>query len=377
MKATPRLTTRRSTSTSTFPDDETGALKLLDAKPEVPFQPIRPNLYSSLELLLGFDSTKPESYITTLDFQSYQYYVATGGAASTDPYAGMMEALHDNSIMRAMTRYLRDTAKPIVAIMGGHNEERKTDNFADVVDIARRLTRNGCLVASGGGPGAMEATHLGALLAGESEEVTAAAIKKLAKVSKLPDSSHLFDKATGIIDTATVEALHTWAAPAYEIAQDYPEGGESLAVPTWYYGNEPLSPLATKVAKYFQNSIREDVLLGLAANGIIYTPGAAGTLQEVFQDAAQNYYPAQGGAFAPMIFYGKDFWENTLPVLPVLRALFVVRKGMPEADFERLVTIADSVNEAVDKLLGHQPSAAKTEKRMKAMGFGPMMAANA
>lgn len=345
--------------------------------PEVPFQPIRRDLYSSLELLEGFDLKSPESYVTTPDFQSYQYFVQTGGAASTDPYAGMMEALHDNSIMRAMLRYLqelKDSSTSIVAIMGGHNEPRDKPSFTDVAHIAQKLTQNGYVVASGGGPGAMEATHLGALLAEASTPDLSKAVGELAKMPQLPDSRDLFDKNTGEVNTAVVNQLHAWAAPAYKLALEYPAGGASLAVPTWYYGNEPLSPLATKVAKYFQNSIREDVLLGLAANGIIYTPGAAGTLQEVFQDAAQNYYPAEGSVFAPMIFFGRKFWEETLPVLPVLKALFVGRKGMQESEFERLVTIVDTVDQAVDTLRGHQPSTDNTETRMQAMGFGPMMA---
>jgi hypothetical protein len=96
------------------------------------------------------------------------------------------------------------------------------------------------------------------------------------------------------------------AVPAVKVLDDLADGGRSLAVPTWHYGHEPLTPLATHVAKYFLNSIREDVLLALATNGIIYAPGRAGTLQEVFQDAAQNYYRGDG-PFSPMIFYDTKF----------------------------------------------------------------------
>ena len=70
---------------------------------EVPFQPIRQTLYTSLELMDGYDPAEPDSMAQTLDFRSYRYFVANGGAAPTDPYAGMMEALHDNSMMRAMS----------------------------------------------------------------------------------------------------------------------------------------------------------------------------------------------------------------------------------------------------------------------------------
>ncbi|MCF0179734.1 MAG: hypothetical protein HUJ97_05750, partial [Bacteroidales bacterium] len=76
--------------------------------------------------------------------------------------------------------------------------------------------------------------------------------------------------------------------------------------------------------KYFTNSIREDEILTIAMGGIIYTPGSAGTMQEVFQDAVQNHYLSFGYS-SPMIFLGKDFWENEIPVYPLLKNLS--RKG--------------------------------------------------
>ncbi len=340
---------------------------------DVPFQPIRYELYTSMELMAGYDVTNPDSMASTLDFRSYRFFIANGGAAHTDPYAGMIEALHDNSIMQAMTRLLEAVDRPTVAIMGGHDESRDSPNYAHVVEISRRLTNSGCFVASGGGPGAMEATHLGALFAHASDEQIAGALQQLRSVPELPVSAKVVG-ANGAIDMGIVRQLHAWAKPAYELAQtQIGNGAKSLAVPTWYYGNEPISPFATYVAKYFQNSIREDVLLSLAANGIIYTPGAAGTLQEVFQDARQNYYLTHPEQFAPMVFFGGDFWTNVLPVRPVLQALFVNKMGMSSSDFDRFVAIVDTVDDAVGTLLGHAPSKAKTAYRMEALGFGPMM----
>lgn len=287
----------------------------------------------------------------------------------------MMQALHDHSIMRALTMFFHTVEAPTVAIMGGHDETRTTTNYANVVHVARTLTQCGCLVASGGGPGAMEATHLGAMLANASDHDVTDALKHLQSQPTLPDSAAVVS-CTGEVDTAIVRQLHDWAAPAYEIAQTFSEtGGRSIAVPTWYYGNEPMSPLATVVAKYFQNSIREDILLSLAANGIIYTRGAAGTIQEVFQNAAQNYYPRNAVEFSPMIFLGREFWTEKLPVLPVLRALFVGGKKLTDEQFEQLVRIVDNPDEAVEALLQQRPSPAKMMDRMQAVGFGPLMKA--
>ena len=94
----------------------------------------------------------------------------------------------------------------------------------------------------------------------------------------------------------------------------------SVGIPTWFYGHEPATPFATHIAKYFENSIREDGLLALAKGGVIYTPGSAGTMQEIFQDGAQNHYETFGFA-SPMVFLGEEYWTQTMPVYPMLRVL--------------------------------------------------------
>jgi hypothetical protein len=38
------------------------------------------------------------------------------------------------------------------------------------------------------------------------------------------------------------------------------------------------------------NPTREAILLEVCDAGIVFLPGAAGTVQEVFQDACENYY---------------------------------------------------------------------------------------
>jgi predicted Rossmann-fold nucleotide-binding protein len=345
---------------------------------ELPFQPIRNDLYSSLDLLDGFRADVPASMASTLDFRTYRYFIANGGPTPTNPYAGMMEALHDDSILRALAVFLHEAAKPTVAIMGGHRINRDDPKYAQVVAIARGLTKRGCLVASGGGPGAMEATHLGALLADEDDGEVAAALECLATVPRLPESADVVRKG-GHVDEKIVADLHAWAAPAFELGTRYLErGGQSLAVPTWYYGNEPTSALATNVAKFFQNSIREDILLSLAANGIIYTAGSAGTLQEVFQDAAQNFYRKEDEPFAPMIFFGESTWKCSFPVIPVLQALFVGdvsdKHHISQQDFDRYVKVVDTVEDAVDALIREKPTMDKITNRMRARGMGPMMA---
>ena len=75
---------------------------------------------------------------------------------------------------------------------------------------------------------------------------------------------------------------------------------------------------ATAIAKYFRNALREAILLQICDAGIVFLPGAAGTVQEVFQDACENYYAAETSV-APMVLVGGSYWTGTVPVWPLLQ----------------------------------------------------------
>jgi predicted Rossmann-fold nucleotide-binding protein len=122
----------------------------------------------------------------------------------------------------------------------------------------------------------------------------------------------------------------------------------SLGVPTWFYGHEPPNPFCTRTAKYFRNAIREDVLLHLCRDGIAFLPGSAGTLQEVFQAACENYYSAPE-EIAPMVLVGRDHWTRELPAWPLLSALAA---GRPIAARLVLVDRADEVPAVLGEELG-------------------------
>ena len=112
-----------------------------------------------------------------------------------------------------------------------------------------------------------------------------------------------------------------WVSSAFEVMRRYPQDKYvSLGIPTWLYGHEPSTPFATHIAKFFVNSVREDTILTVAFGGIIYTPGSAGTLQEIFQNAVQNHYLSFGFA-SPMIFLGKHFWTEDVPVYPMIQQM--------------------------------------------------------
>jgi predicted Rossmann-fold nucleotide-binding protein len=316
-----------------------------------------------------FDPNIPNSLGQVSDFLIYRFFVAKGRAAPSDPYSAMMEALHDNSMLQGMFHFL--ASHPLTAaITGGHGEPRGSNTYKAVLQISKRLTEEGFLMVSGGGPGVMEATHLGASLMFKDQSTVDRALELLSAEPDLPDVANIID-SEGVVDPELLAKLHKWLVPAFQVRKDIKDPGASLAVPTWYYGHEPPTPLATHIAKYFQNSIREDVLLAVAANGVVYAPGRAGTLQEIFQDAAQNYYHSQGGVFSPMVFYDSKFWHETLRVKPLLKDLFV-KNGRGD-EYKAKVRYLDGVDEVVDFLVGQEPSAEKSSIRFKTLGLAPMM----
>ncbi len=303
----------------------------------LPYQPIPQQLYTRTELFRGFKPDKPASWGKTVDFRIYRHSVMKGGNEPTNPYMGMMQALHDNAITQS-TRTLLARHK-VAAIMGDHLMARDSKPYKQVAILARRLTRSSFLICTGGGPGAMEAGHLGASLAAATDSDLNNALSLLKTEPVLPAGLKNIVDTRGVVNSELVAKAHAWFKPAYEIAISINSPGESLAVPTWLYGQEPTTPLATHIAKYFQNSIREDGLLALAKQGIVFSEGKAGTIQELFQDGAQNNYKTFG-CFSPMVLFGRQHWTRSYPVVSVLQKLF------DPADFKKYVLVTDDVEAA-------------------------------
>jgi predicted Rossmann-fold nucleotide-binding protein len=312
---------------------------------DLPYRPIHGKLYAPGELFAGFDPDDPDSYVETRDFRTYRHFVRFGRGTGAPHVESMMQSLHDNSVARALQVFLK--RRRCVAIMGGHKLERGAPAYHAVAALARTLTRAGFTLASGGGPGAMEATHLGAVTAGATPGVLRSAIATLAETPALPPGGDLVDEK-GRVDLAAARRLHAWFRPAYRVAAQLRAGARSIAVPTWHYGHEPSSPFASDIAKYFQNSLREDGLLAIATYGVIYAEGRAGTIQEIFQDAAQNFYRTCSW-FSPMVLLGRKYWTRTYPAAALLKRLF-------RDDHEQArVLVTDSLDEAVRHIRRFRP----------------------
>lgn len=370
----------RAVAASQCNEDPTKRCLVFPALPNLPFNPYRGKLYSPVELLWDYAQTpNAKGYDESVDWKSYLTFA---DPKTTKPYRGdsidviLARRLHDTSIADALDDMLEPiriqkpgAKKGVVAIMGGHDLPRRekqpksedghavgdddwegmTDDtvYTRVALLAWRLTNLGYLLVSGGGPGAMEAANLGAYFATRTVTELRAAIKSL----------EIFPE---FISGRSGE----WLAPALQVMQDFPltditrDACTSVGIPTWFYGHEPPAPFATHLAKYFENSVREEGMLAIATHGVIFADGNAGTVQEIFQDACQNYYGTYGTA-APMILFGVDYWDP--PTMPVYvndkrkKAFPLLHKLAEEKGFTHRVLVTDSMREIVTTITKYKP----------------------
>jgi predicted Rossmann-fold nucleotide-binding protein len=295
-----------------------GGALLFPSVPDVPFEPWRARLYTPAELYAGLES----GYDHTTDARIYAW--AKRSPLGDDLRRLLATALHDSSIDDALGELTH--GRRIVGVMGGHALTRTDPEYTAAARLAHGLARAGLTVGTGGGPGAMEAANLGARLAEEDVAVLERVLGDLGTVPSFrPD-------------------VTAWARAALEAVDGLTDSGRSLGIPTWHYGHEPPNPFSSSIAKYFRNAIREDVLLEVCRDGIVFLPGAAGTVQEIFQAACTNYYAAEDHV-VPMVFVGGDYWTTTLPAWPLVDVLAAGRA------FGVRVSLVDTTEEALGLLV--------------------------
>ena len=243
----------------------------------IPYQPYRKNLYSWQELAKGHEKCSVDLDIYN-HFSKYRHH--------HDVVEMLYQRLHDHAIDDALYDLLNHHGdKKVVGIMGGHGTKRTDPNYAKAALTAQALAADGYYVASGGGPGIMEASNFGAYMANYTPQDLLTALEMMTDAPHYTDADY-HDLAVSVLDR-------------------YTNGNSNLAIPTWFYGHEPSNVFASSIAKYFSNSIREDTLLAISLHGVVYAPGSAGTTQEIFMDAAQNHYGTFGDV-SPMVFLGTE-----------------------------------------------------------------------
>ena len=301
---------------------------------------IRRELYTAEDLYDRFDPEDDSSYGRCYDALVYAD-VVKDGKRSRDLSVTLPRTIHDHSISSALFRFLADWApSDVVGVMGGHAMKRSDPAYRKVALVSKKLTEQGKLMVSGGGPGAMEATHFGAWMAGRGDDE--------------------LDEALRILQEADTFADKGWLSTAFRVRERFPQKQyRSLGIPTWLYGHEPPTPFATHIAKYFENSIREDNILTIAVGGVIFSPGSAGTLQEVFQETAQDHYKTCDVS-SPIVFFGKEFWQKTVPLYPFLDSL--MKSGYYK---DLLLSIYDEPEDIVREILSFHPDMPRTAQHGK------------
>jgi predicted Rossmann-fold nucleotide-binding protein len=304
-------------------------------RPE-PFDPLRHGLYTGDELMQGYTTSDPDG---ALDRTIARYFVAAGGRNPPSAAEAIAQRLHDFGIDRALTAWLDGdggVAPKVVGVMGSHATPRNDPQYAVVADLGRRLARAGFLVATGGGPGLMEAANLGAYLSTYADRGAVDRALALLKAAPAYEADHV----------RYIEATR-------RVLADLPNGGRSLGVPTWVYPDEPVNLFSSHIAKYFSNSMREEGLIAVGSHGVVIASDTPGTVREVFQAAEQNSYWV-GDHRTPMVLLGPEGSASFELLMAYAR-----RDGYAD-----LVRSIDDPGEVVDFIvrtppLTRQPPAAK------------------
>ncbi|GAB3876343.1 LOG family protein [Terrabacter terrigena] len=290
---------------------------------DAPVDPWR-GLYLPSDLYAGLQ----DGYAATPDAEAYAWFI--DARLRTDAYCTLVRAIHDDSVTDDLDEFVQ--GRSVVGIMGGHALQRNSRSYAGAAGLGHSLAEEGYLVATGGGPGAMEAANLGALC--RSAAAVEEAVARIAPVPSFrPDVTAW---AAGALAARTAVVGDEPDAPIDTLGPT----ARSLGIPTWFYGHEPPNVFCDVIAKYFSNAIREEGLLARSNAGIVVLDGAAGTVQEIFQAVTPLFYAVDDAPLPPLILVGREHWTERVPVWAAVTAMAA---GRPMEEAIHLVDTIDDV----------------------------------
>jgi predicted Rossmann-fold nucleotide-binding protein len=259
----------------------------------LPFELFPRKLYGIEDLYDNFDPKIPNSYKNSRDYEIYTHFTDHQNKQKLSTFLQVTESIHDASLRMALFEYIKfnEIDKKIIGVMGGHKVSRKDNEYYKIACVSKILTEKGYVMTSGGGPGMMEATHLGAYFAERTFDELEGAIEILSEAPYYSDEK--------------------WLVKSYDVTEKYPplQKNLSIGVPTWVHGHEPPNPFPGKIAKFFAASIRQEVLIQIAKAGIIFSRGSAGTIREIYQTVEQNHYDMWDNKY-PMLFFDTKYWTE-------------------------------------------------------------------
>ena len=180
--------------------------------------------------LRSFDPADPCSYCDTPDAQIYRHFLETGRQFPSSVVEALARRLHDHAMTDCMDLLLAREARRVVAVMGGHGMKRDHHHYAAVARMSRSLAERGFFLVSGGGPGAMESTHVGAHFAHRSDGELVDALATLSIAPGFEDRQWLaaaFRTAPTI--RSTRGPARAWASPRSSTATSH----RTSSPPTW------------------------------------------------------------------------------------------------------------------------------------------------
>ncbi len=277
--------------------------------PDTPVDVYRAHLYTGRELYAGLD--EPGGYAATVDSRAYEW--ARDRRLAGDAYATLLKAMHDDSVSDALDEWV--AGRRVVGIMGGPQPSPAAPaGTRRRPGPARSLAEAGLLVATGGGPGAMEAANLGRGRALGRRARTRRWSCCVRCRPSLPDVGAWVRVAFEVVDV-----VRGWSGGSRRR-----EVGVDPAV-----ARRPDLVLRPRAAERLRRGHREVLLQrgprGRAARAVERRGDrhAGGRRDRAGGVPARDPALLRAGRSTPppLVLVGVDHWVETLPVWPLLRAM--------------------------------------------------------